>query len=202
MRADGVLSALVDRRRAGAGRLVRTRDARSGNAAAVRRSRASGDRLSSRICRAGRGRRAANAASTPACWWTRTGRIISRHRKIHLPGHSEHRPGNPFQNLEKRYFEVGNLPFSTVAGLWRSRGPVHLQRPPLVRDVSAAGTEGGRAGAVGLQHAGPYSRASAARPAGRLSSSALHAGRRVSERMLDCRAWRRRASKRESARSA
>lgn len=41
------------------------------------------------------------------------GGIIGRHRKIHLPGHSDHRPGNPFQNLEKRYFDVGDLGFQT-----------------------------------------------------------------------------------------
>ena len=39
------------------------------------------------------------------------GRIIGKYRKIHLPGHREHRPSAPFQNLEKRYFEVGNLGF-------------------------------------------------------------------------------------------
>ena len=39
------------------------------------------------------------------------GRIIGKYRKIHLPGHKEHRPGAPFQNLEKRYFDVGNLGF-------------------------------------------------------------------------------------------
>ena len=30
------------------------------------------------------------------------GAIIGKYRKIHLPGHSDHRPGTPFQNLEKR----------------------------------------------------------------------------------------------------
>jgi len=48
------------------------------------------------------------------------GRIIGKYRKIHLPGHVEHRPHNPFQNLEKRYFEVGNLGFRT----WRAFGGV------------------------------------------------------------------------------
>lgn len=42
------------------------------------------------------------------------GTILAHHRKIHLPGHRDHRPGNPFQNLEKRYFEPGNRPFGTV----------------------------------------------------------------------------------------
>jgi len=39
------------------------------------------------------------------------GRIVGKYRKVHLPGHREHEPGRPFQNLEKRYFEVGNLGF-------------------------------------------------------------------------------------------
>jgi len=37
------------------------------------------------------------------------GRIVLRYRKIHLPGHAEHEPWRPFQHLEKRYFEVGDL---------------------------------------------------------------------------------------------
>ena len=41
----------------------------------------------------------------------RDGRIIGKYRKIHLPGHREHEPWRPFQNLEKRYFDVGNLGF-------------------------------------------------------------------------------------------
>ena len=49
-----------------------------------------------------------------------TGNIIGKYRKIHLPGHSEHRPETPFQNLEKRYFEVGDLGF----GAWRAYGGV------------------------------------------------------------------------------
>ena len=41
------------------------------------------------------------------------GTIIGKYRKIHLPGHSEHEPERPFQHLEKRYFETGNLGFPT-----------------------------------------------------------------------------------------
>jgi len=48
------------------------------------------------------------------------GQIIGKYRKIHLPGHSDHRPQTPFQNLEKRYFEVGDLGF----GAWRAYGGV------------------------------------------------------------------------------
>lgn len=39
------------------------------------------------------------------------GHIIGKYRKIHLPGYAEHRPEQPFQNLEKLYFDVGNLGF-------------------------------------------------------------------------------------------
>lgn len=41
----------------------------------------------------------------------KAGRIVGKYRKIHLPGWSCHQPGQPFQNLEKMDFEVGNLGF-------------------------------------------------------------------------------------------
>ena len=37
------------------------------------------------------------------------GAIVLKYRKIHLPGHRDHEPRRPFQHLEKRYFEVGDL---------------------------------------------------------------------------------------------
>jgi predicted amidohydrolase len=39
------------------------------------------------------------------------GRIGGKYRKIHLPGHSEHKPEAPFQHLEKKFFDVGDLGF-------------------------------------------------------------------------------------------
>jgi predicted amidohydrolase len=39
------------------------------------------------------------------------GRIVGKYRKVHLPGHAEHEKQRPFQHLEKRYFEIGNLGF-------------------------------------------------------------------------------------------
>ncbi|MEO1999578.1 MAG: nitrilase-related carbon-nitrogen hydrolase, partial [Planctomycetaceae bacterium] len=50
----------------------------------------------------------------------RKGQIIGHFRKIHLPGHADHRPQTPFQNLEKRYFDVGDLGFRT----WNAFGGV------------------------------------------------------------------------------
>jgi len=39
------------------------------------------------------------------------GRILGKYRKVHLPGPRESVPGLPFQHLEKRYFEPGDLGF-------------------------------------------------------------------------------------------
>lgn len=39
------------------------------------------------------------------------GGIVGRYRKVHLPGHADHKPDAAFQHLEKRYFEVGDLGF-------------------------------------------------------------------------------------------
>jgi len=49
----------------------------------------------------------------------KTGRIIGKYRKVHLPGHAEvlDRPG---QHLEKRFFEVGDLGFP----VWRGFGGI------------------------------------------------------------------------------
>ena len=39
------------------------------------------------------------------------GTLIGKYRKVHLPGSVEPRAGERFQQLEKRYFEYGNLGF-------------------------------------------------------------------------------------------
>ncbi len=43
------------------------------------------------------------------------GRIVGKYRKVHLPGHADHKPQAAFQHLEKKYFEVGDLGFR----VWR-----------------------------------------------------------------------------------
>ncbi len=42
-----------------------------------------------------------------------SGEIVGKYRKIHLPGHFEPEAWRPFQHLEKRYFEKGDLGFPT-----------------------------------------------------------------------------------------
>ncbi|MBU0726245.1 MAG: N-carbamoyl-D-amino-acid hydrolase [Alphaproteobacteria bacterium] len=48
----------------------------------------------------------------------RSGRIVGKYRKTHLPGHSEFDPERAFQHLEKRYFEPGDTGFP----VWRMDG--------------------------------------------------------------------------------
>ena len=48
----------------------------------------------------------------------KSGAIVGKYRKIHLPGHTEPEPARKFQHLEKRYFEVGNLGFP----VWETLG--------------------------------------------------------------------------------
>ena len=46
----------------------------------------------------------------------KSGRIVGKYRKVHLPGHSEYEPERSHQHLEKRYFEPGDLGFP----VWRN----------------------------------------------------------------------------------
>lgn len=48
------------------------------------------------------------------------GKIVGKYRKVHLPGHSDYRSDYPWQHLEKRYFEPGDLGFP----VWRTMGGV------------------------------------------------------------------------------
>jgi predicted amidohydrolase len=48
----------------------------------------------------------------------KNGTIIGKYRIVHLPGHADNRPNYPFQHLEKRYFEPGDLGFP----VWRGFG--------------------------------------------------------------------------------
>jgi N-carbamoyl-D-amino-acid hydrolase len=48
--------------------------------------------------------------------------IVARYRKIHLPGHDDHKPDAPFQHLEKKYFEVGDEGFGVTSMLGTTIG--------------------------------------------------------------------------------
>ncbi|MFN3460542.1 MAG: N-carbamoyl-D-amino-acid hydrolase [Oceanibaculum sp.] len=72
------------------------------------------------------------------------GRIVGKYRKVHLPGHSEHEPHRPWQHLEKRYFEPGDLGFP----VWRTMGAIHgmaicndRRWPETYRSMSLQGAE-------------------------------------------------------------
>lgn len=44
------------------------------------------------------------------------GKLVGKYRKVHLPGHKDYEPDRPWQHLEKRYFEPGDLGFP----VWRA----------------------------------------------------------------------------------
>ena len=46
------------------------------------------------------------------------GRTVLKYRKVHLPGSTQPKPGQKYQQLEKRYFQYGDLGFPVV----RARG--------------------------------------------------------------------------------
>lgn len=46
------------------------------------------------------------------------GDIVGKYRKIHLPGHDDHKKDAPFQHLEKKFFRVGDETF----GVWETMG--------------------------------------------------------------------------------
>lgn len=50
----------------------------------------------------------------------RTGSIVGRYHKVHIPGHAEHEPDRPFQHAERYYFEPGPEGF----GVWRAFGGI------------------------------------------------------------------------------
>ena len=82
----------------------------------------------------------------------KTGEIIGKYRKVHLPGHAELEPERSFQHLEKRYFLPGQGFSGVVHHGWRRRH-VRLQRPPLAGNIPGHGVAGCGNGSVGLQHA-------------------------------------------------
>jgi predicted amidohydrolase len=50
----------------------------------------------------------------------KSGAIVGKYRKVHLPGHDEFDPERTHQHLEKRYFEPGDLGFP----VWRMLGGI------------------------------------------------------------------------------
>ena len=82
----------------------------------------------------------------------RDGQIVGKYRKVHLPGHAEHEPERPFQHLEKRYFEVGNLGFPVFKALGGNMG-MCICNDRRARDLSRDGPAERLDGDAGLQHA-------------------------------------------------
>ena len=150
--ADDLLPALADRGRGRARQLLRARDAGPGNAAAVRRGKEARHRLLSRLRRTGRGRR----PQAPLQHLDPGRRIRQHHRQV--PQGASARPcraaAGPHPPASgEALFRTGQLRLQGLARLRRRHGHVHLQRPPLARDLSRHGPSGRRDGHAWLQHA-------------------------------------------------
>ena len=74
----------------------------------------------------------------------KAGRIVGKYRKIHLPGHADHQPWRPFQHLEKRYFEPGDLGFPVFEAMGGKMGMCicnDRRWPETYRVMGLAGAE-------------------------------------------------------------
>lgn len=74
----------------------------------------------------------------------RSGAIVGKYRKVHLPGHSEYDPERAFQHLEKRYFEPGDLGFPVWRNLdaWMGMCICNDRRwPEVYREMGLQGVE-------------------------------------------------------------
>ncbi len=150
--AHHLLPALADRGRGGTRQLLREGDARPGDAAAVRRGEKARRRFLSGLRRTGRSKTAASAASTPRSSSTAPAPSSANTARCTCRASPKPQPRD-HQHLEKRYFEPGNLGFKRLARFWRRHGHVHLQRPPLARNLPRHGPSAGRDGHAWLQHA-------------------------------------------------
>ncbi|WP_347554255.1 N-carbamoyl-D-amino-acid hydrolase [Robbsia sp. KACC 23696] len=76
-------------------------------------------------------------------------RIVQKYRKIHLPGHSDHKVDAPFQHLEKKFFEVGDLGFTVADAMGATIGMCicnDRRWPESWRSLSLQGAELGLVG--------------------------------------------------------
>ena len=79
----------------------------------------------------------------------KSGRIVQKYRKIHLPGHSDHKVDAPFQHLEKKFFEVGDLGFTVAQSMGAAIGMCicnDRRWPETWRMLSLQGAEVGLVG--------------------------------------------------------
>ena len=182
--AHHLLPALLVRRRSPRstpGSSARCRTPRPGPCSISRRTSAS---ASTWAMPSSRWSRAPRIATIPRSWSAPDGRIVGKYRKVHLPGHADHREGIPFQHLEKRYFEVGNLGFP----VWRAFDTIvgmmicNDRRWPEAYRVM--GLQGVELIAARLQHADLQHLPSRALASAHVPQPPLGPGRRLSEQLL------------------
>jgi predicted amidohydrolase len=114
------------------------------------------------------------------------GRVIGKYRKIHLPGYAEIHPEHPFQNLEKMYFEVGDLGFPVFDAFGGTLGMCicnDRRWPETYRLLALQGAELITLGYNTPLH-NPGQDMGQSPDAAALSQPPVHAGRRLPEQQL------------------
>ena len=104
--------------------------------------------------------------------------MIGKYRKIHLPGYAERHPQHPFQNLEKRYFEVGNLGFPRLAGIGSVVGMCICNDRRWVETYRVLALQGAEVILLGYNTPDHIPDSAGDRSPVRLPSPVEHAGRR------------------------
>ena len=128
--------------------------------------------------------------------------IVGKYRKVHLPGHADNRPHYPFQHLEKRYFEPGDLGFPVWRAFGGNVGMCICNDRRWPETYRVMGMQGVELDSARLQHADPSAVDAGLRSSRRLSQPPVHAGRRLPEQHLGGRRrqGRQRGGKRASRR--
>ena len=181
--ADLVLSPLVDGGRRRGRFLVRAGDAVGGHLSAVRHGQEARYRVLSRVRRAGDRRR-----RTAPLQHGHPGRRRREHRR-QVPQGAPSGPCRQPARLSlpaprEAVFRRRRPRIPDLADHGRRDGHVPLQRPALARDLPRPGVAWRGDHPAGLQHAGASALGSDLRQSGRVSQSPVHAGRRLSERLL------------------
>ena len=112
----------------------------------------------------------------------RDGKIVGKYRKVHLPGHAEFEPAARVPASGEALLRAGRSRLPGLAHAGRHSRHVHLQRPPLARDLSRDGPAGRRADRARLQHAvGQLAEGERGPGAAHVPAPAVAAGRRLPE---------------------
>ena len=110
--------------------------------------------------------------------------IVGKYRKVHLPGHADNRPHYPYQHLEKRYFEPGDLGFPVWRAFGANVGMCICNDRRWPETYRVMGMQSVELILLGYNTPTHLPLGSGLRSSRRLSQPSVHAGRRLPEQHL------------------